>query len=94
MHLKRLTVIALSLADLAGNIDIGEKMHLDLDDAVALTGLAAAALDIEGEAPGTEAAPLGFLRLGEQVADIIEHAGIGGGVGARRAADGRLIDVR
>ncbi len=32
-------------------------------------------------------------RPGEPVADVAEGAGVGGGVRARRAADGRLVDV-
>src|SRR6201999_4411543 len=34
-----------------------------------------------------------LLRLGEDLADVIEDAGVGGRVGARRAADRRLVDV-
>jgi hypothetical protein len=51
-HLQRLAVVALALAHLAGDVDVGQEVHLDLDDAVALAGLAAAALDVEGEAAG------------------------------------------
>src|SRR5205085_3410109 len=36
---------------------------------------------------------LRLLGLGEEVPDLVEHAGVGGGVGARAAADGRLVDV-
>jgi hypothetical protein len=41
-------------------------VHLDLDDAVALAGLAAAALDVEGEAAGLVAARLGFRQPANQ----------------------------
>ena len=68
-------------------------MHLDFDDAVALAGLAAPPLDVEREAPRLIAARLGFRQLGEPVADRREGAGIGGRVRARRAPDGRLVDV-
>ncbi len=68
-------------------------MHLDLDDAVALAGLAAPALDVEREASRRIAARLGFRQLREPFADRRESAGIGRGVRARRAADGRLVDV-
>jgi hypothetical protein len=57
------------VADVAGDIDIGQEVHLDLDDAIALAGLAAAALDVEGEAPRLVAARLGFGQAGEPVAD-------------------------
>ena len=68
-------------------------MHLDLQNAVALAGFAAAALDVEAEPSRAVAAHLGILRLGEHGADIVEHAGVGGGVGARGAADGLLVDA-
>ena len=68
-------------------------MHLDLDDAVALAGLAAAALDVERETARLVAARLGLGQAGKPVADRREGAGIGRRVGARRAPDRRLIDV-
>ena len=91
--LQRLAVVALALADVAGDVDVGQEVHLDLDDAVALAGLAAAALDVEGEAAGLVAARLRFGQAGEPFADRREGAGIGRGVRARRAADRRLVDV-
>jgi hypothetical protein len=36
LHLQRLAVVALAVAFLAGDIDIGQEVHLDLDQAVAL----------------------------------------------------------
>ena len=57
-HVQRLAVVALALADVAGDVDVGQKVHLDLDDAVALAGLAAAAFDVEREAAGLVAAGL------------------------------------
>ena len=92
-HLERLAVVALALADVAGDVDVGQEVHLDLDDAVALAGLAAAALDVEGEAAGLVAARLRLGQAGEPFADRREGAGIGRRVGARRAADRRLVDV-
>ena len=92
-HVQRFAVVALALADVAGDVDVGQKVHLDLDDAVALAGLAAAALDVEREAAGLVAARLGFRQAGEPFADRRERAGIGRRVRARRAADRRLVDV-
>jgi hypothetical protein len=68
-------------------------VHLHLDHAVALAGFAAAARDVEREAPGAVAALLGGIGFGHQLADRREQAGIGGRVAARRAADGGLVDV-
>ena len=93
LHLQRLAIVALAVADVAGDVDVGQEVHLDLDQAVAGAGLAAAALDVEAEAAGLVAARLAFGQAGEPVADLGEGAGIGGRVGARGAADRRLIDV-
>ena len=91
--LQRLAVVALALAGLAGDVDVGQEVHLDLDDAVALAGLAAPALDVEAEPPRLVAARLALRQPGEPVADRAEGAGVGGGVRARRAPDRRLVDV-
>ena len=93
LYFQRFAVVARALAHLAGHIYIRQKVHLDLQNAVALAGFAAAALDVEAEPSRAVAAHLGVLRLGEYGADIVEHAGVGGGVGARGAADGLLIDA-
>ena len=68
-------------------------MHLDLDDAVALTVLAAAALHVETEAARLVAAHTRFRHLREQVSDVGEDAGVGRRVRTRRSADRRLVDV-
>src|SRR5690606_32446411 len=92
-HLQRLPVVAPPLADLARDVDVGKEVHLDLDQPVALAGLAAAALDVEGETAGAIAADLGLRKLGEELADRSEEAGVRGRIGARRAPDGALVDV-
>ena len=92
-HLEGLAVVAPALAHVALDIDVGQKVHLDLDDAVALAGLAAPALDVEREAAGQVAARLGLGQPGEPVADRGEAAGIGRRVRARGAADRRLVDI-
>src|SRR5205085_746017 len=92
-HFERLAVVAPALADVALDIDVRQKMHLDLDDAVALAGLAAPAFDVEREAARQIAARLGLREAGKPVADRREAAGVGCRVRARRAADRRLVDV-
>src|SRR5687768_11057485 len=47
--LERFAVVALPAADLAGDVDIREELHLDLDDPVAGAGFAASTLHVEGE---------------------------------------------
>ena len=92
-HLQGLPVIPAALTHLAGHIDVGQKVHLDLDEAVAGAGLAPAAPGVEGEAARAIAPAFGVGGGGEQVPDVVEQPGIGGGVGAGGAADGALVDV-
>ena len=47
-------LVAGAVAVFAGEFDIGEELHFDSDGAVALTGFAAAAGDVEGEVSGGE----------------------------------------
>src|SRR5690606_450355 len=93
LHLEGLAVVPLTLADLAGDVDVGQEVHLDLDRAVALARLAAAALDVEREAAGLVAALAHLGRTGEEVADLGEDAGVGGGVGAGGAADRAVVGL-
>ena len=51
-----LLVVAFALAALAGDVQVRQEVHGDADDAVALAGLAAAALDVEAEPAGPVAA--------------------------------------
>ena len=91
-HIEGLGVVALAVALFAGHVDVREELHLDFLDAVAGADLASAALDIEGEASGLVAAQLGVVGHREDLADEVEESGVGGGVRARRLADGALVD--
>ncbi|MPL73132.1 hypothetical protein SDC9_18925 [bioreactor metagenome] len=93
LDLQRLAVVALALAGFAFDIDVGQEVHLDLDDAIALTGLAAPALDVEAEPPRLVAARLRLGQARKPVANGGEGAGIGRRVRARRAPDRALVDV-
>ena len=88
-----LAVVALAVALLARHVDVGQEVHLDLDLPVAAADLAAPALDVEREAAGLVAARPRLLRLGEQLADLVEQPDVGGRVGPRRAPDRRLLDL-
>ena len=81
------------MAGLALDPHVGEEVHLDLLLAVALARLAAAALLVEAESPGRVAAHLRLRQPREQLADEVEHAGVGRGVRRRRVAERVLIDV-
>ena len=86
-------VVAFAVADFAGDVHVGQEVHFDFNHAVALAGFAAAAFDVEGESADVVAAFAREGDTGEEFADGGEQAGIGGGVGARGAADGGLVDV-
>ena len=67
-------------------------MHLDLDGAVARARLATTTLHVKGEPSGLVAADLGLLDLGEELADLVEHAGVGRRVRSWRATDWLLVN--
>ncbi len=93
LHLQRLAVVALALADVARHVDIRQEVHLHLDDSIPLARLAAPPLHVEGEAARLVAARARLLGAGEQLADRGEQTGVGGRVGARGTADGALVDI-
>ena len=68
-------------------------MHLNLQQPVPRAGFAPAAPDIEAEPSGAVATGLGLRSGGEEITDVVEHAGVGGGVGPGGPADGALVDV-
>ena len=77
----------------AGHVHIRQELHLDLELSLSLAGFAAATFDVEGETTFLVAANLGLGQFGKQIANIIKNAGIGGWIGAGRAADGGLVNV-
>ena len=93
VHFEGFAVVALAVAGFAGHVNVRQEVHFNLQGAVAGAVLAAAALDVEGEATRGVAAHLRLAGLCKQLADVVEHAGVGGGVRARGAADGRLVNV-
>ncbi len=92
-HLQGFPVIAPALANLAGDVYVGQKVHLDLNDTVAGTGVTAPAANVETEPPRLIAAHPGFSSLGEQFADAVKSPGISGRIGPRGAPDRGLIDI-
>ena len=97
LHLQGFAVVALAVAHIAGHIHIGQKVHFHLDHAVALAGFAATPAlggsDVERKPPRPVTALARHRHLGHQLANGGEQAGVGGGVGARCAANRRLVDI-
>ena len=92
-HVECFPVVALAPADIAGDVDVGQEVHFDLDDAVPPARLATTALDVETEPSGPIAAGAGFVRLREQLPHGREDTRVRGRVRTGRAADGALVDV-
>ena len=92
-HLKRFTIIPLALAYLARNVYVGQEVHLYFDDAVSLACLAASALHIKGKASFVVTARFCVLRHRKNIAYQVKYTGICRRIGARRPADGRLVDI-
>ena len=63
------------ITSVAGNINVRQKMHGDLDDSVTFTGLASAALEVKAESAWFIAPGTGFRQPGQQIPDRCEHAG-------------------
>ena len=93
VDLQGLAVVALALALLAGDVDIWEKVHLDAQQAIALALIAAPALDVEAVAAGRVAPGLALRQVCEELPQGREQTRVGGGVAARGAPDGGLVDV-
>src|SRR5712671_6980436 len=93
LYFERVAVVALARTYFAGDINVGQEVHFDADDAIALTRLAASALDVEREAAGSVTPHPRLRKLSKQLANGREQAGVGCGIRSRRAADGALIDV-
>src|SRR5690606_18563483 len=90
---QRLAVVASALADITRYIHVRQEVHLYLDHAVALAGLAAAALDVKGEATWVVTAQTCLGHAGEQLTNSSEHARVGGRITARGTTNWGLIDV-
>jgi len=76
-----------ALPGVAGDVHIGEEVHLDPDEAVSLAGLAPPALHVEGEPPGLVASRPRLRHEREQIAHRRKDADVGGGVRARGPSD-------
>ncbi len=76
----------------AAEDDVREELHLDRLGAVAATGLAAPASDVEGEDPGFVSALLGQACRRKALSEHIPNLEVSRGVAARSSAERSLID--
>ena len=91
LHVENLCLVARAVAVLAGQLHVGQELHLHRHRAVALAGVAAPARHVERKMPRREREPLGLGLRGKQLAHQIESLDVGDGIRARRATDRRLI---
>ncbi len=88
---QRLGVEARAVADVAGQLHIGQEAHLDGLHALAFAARAAAVAGVEAEAGRGVAARPRFQGLGVELADGVPEADVGGRAAARGLADGGLV---
>src|SRR5882672_2782139 len=88
---ERFRIIAAAAADFTHHVNVGQKIHFNAPEAIALAGFAAAAFHVEAEAAGFVTAFARFGKHSEKFADGAEDAGVGGWIRTRRAADSRLV---
>jgi len=91
-HGQSLAIVPAPTAHLAGDIDIGQEVHLDLDLPIALAGLTTPTLDVEAESAGLVPTFSRFRGFRHQAAKMSEDVGIGRRVRSGSAADGALVD--
>ena len=76
-NIQSLTVIALTMADIAGNINIWQEVHFYFKNSITLTGFASTTFNIKGETPCFITTFAGSGHACEQLANWCEYAGIG-----------------
>ena len=89
---EHLGAIALAVAIGAAQVDVGQELHLHVLEAVAATGRTAARARIEAERARRVLALARKRRRGKALADRVERADVARRIGARGAADRRLVD--
>src|SRR5579871_1946884 len=86
-----LGIVARALTGIALDLHIGHKAQVRGDRSISGTLFAAPALDVEREPTDAIAALDGFGYTGEELADIVVKAYVGGWVGAGRTTYRRLV---
>ena len=77
-HLERFAIVTLAVTLLTGNIHVGQEIHFNRLETVALTRLTAPTLYVKGEATRLVGAHLCLGEFHEQGADVGEYARVGG----------------
>src|SRR5699024_3183988 len=75
------------------NINVGKKVHFDLNDSIALARFTTSALNVKTKASFIVSAHFSLICLGKKAANIIKYSSIRCGVASRRPANRRLVNV-
>ena len=89
---QNLGPVALAVAIRAAQIDVAEELHLDMLEARAAAAWATPVATVEAELAGGVAALTRERRGGKQLANRVPGTDVAHRVGARRFANGRLVD--
>src|SRR5208337_4918843 len=90
--LEDLRAIARTTALGAAHVHIGQKLHVDREEAVSLAGATPPALDVEAEKARAMVPQLGLVGRGEGPPDLVEGLQVSDRVGSTRPADRGLIE--
>ena len=85
------TIEAFTAAFATVHIQIGQKIHFDFPQPVALALFATAAFRVKAEAARAETALLRLAGRGVKFANVVEHARVSRRIAARRASQRRLV---
>jgi hypothetical protein len=88
-----LGIVPSAFAGIAGDPNVGQKVHFDFQLSCAFAFFAASAGNVKTETPGRVSPNFGFGKLSEEFPDLIEYAGVRCRIGSRSETDGLLIDA-
>jgi len=91
--IQSLRVVSVATAFLTGDDHIGKKLHFYFNSARSGALFATPSLFIKRETPLLVTPGPCLGAIGKDIADLIEHLGVGGRIGTGRPADGRLVDI-
>ena len=86
-YIERIPIKPFAVTNIAGNVNIGQKMHLYANQAIAFTSFTTPALHIKAEASWFKPAHPCIGKIGEQITDKRKDSRICHGIGSRRPAD-------
>ncbi|MPM56268.1 hypothetical protein SDC9_103070 [bioreactor metagenome] len=93
MNIQCFATIALAFTDLTWNKNIGQEMHFNFNDTIALTGFATASAHIETKPACFVSTHFGLVGRSKQVANVVEDPRIGSRIGTRSTTNGGLVNI-